>query len=78
MHNHQITLYSTNEDQAFRTLAPSGMTQGDGQEPAQRNLCDAMHIWADLSQELGQPFPQPNGERLVLANKRQQPKQALL
>ena len=76
MEEYQITPYLSSEDQAFSTEDPSGMTQGDDQEPPQRNLSDVMQLWVERSRKLGQLFPQPNG--LMLANKRQQPKQDLL
>lgn len=78
MQKYQITPYSSSEDQAFSAEAPSGMTQGDDQEPPRRNLSDVMQLWVERSRKLGQLFPQPNSEHLMLANKRQQPKQDLL
>ena len=70
MHKYEISLYSNNEDQAFIAEAPElpgCMTHGDDQETALRNVKGAMQFWIERARELGQPVPQPKGERLMLA-----------
>ena len=69
MHEHEINLYWSNEDQAFIAEVPElpgCMAHGDDQEAALRNINDAMQFWIERAQELGRPVPQPKGERLML------------
>lgn len=70
MHKFEITLYWSNEDQAFVAKAPElpgCMAHGDDQETALQNVKDAMQFWVERAQELGRTVPQPKGERLMLA-----------
>ena len=70
MHKYEIILYWSNEDRAFIAEVPElpgCMAHGDTQEAALRNVKDAMDFWIDTARELGNPVPQPKGERLMLA-----------
>ena len=70
MHRYAIILHWSNEDQAFIAEAPElpgCMAHGDDQETALRNIKDAMQLWIDTARELGDPIPQPRGERPMLA-----------
>ena len=70
MHEHEVILYWSNEDQAFIAEVPElpgCMAHGDDQEAALRNVNDAMQFWIERARELGRSVPQPKGERLMLA-----------
>ena len=70
MHKYEIILYWSNEDEVFIAEVPElpgCMAHGDDQEDALRNIKDAMQLWIDTAQELGDPVPQPKGGRLMLA-----------
>ena len=69
MHEHEINLYWSKEDQAFIAEAPElpgCMAHGDDQEAALRNIKDAMQFWIERAGKLGRPVPQPKGGRLML------------
>ena len=64
MHEYDIILYWSNEDQVFVVEVPElpgCMAHGHDQETALRNVKDAMEFWIDRVQELGRPVPQPKG-----------------
>ena len=68
MHRYGIIIYWSNEDQAFIAKAPEllgCMAHGDDQESALKNIKDAMQLWIDTAQELGQTVPEPKGDRLM-------------
>ena len=70
MHKYEIIIYWSNEDEVFIAEVPElpgCMAHGDDQEDALRNIKDAMQLWIDTARELGDPVPQPKGERLMLA-----------
>ena len=70
MHKYQIILCWSDEDRAFIAEVPElpgCMAHGDTQESALRNVKDAMDFWIDTARELGNPVPQPKGERLMFA-----------
>ena len=70
MHVYGITLYWSDEDQAFVAEAPDlpgCMAHGDDLETALRSAKDAMQFWIERAQELGRRVPQPTGVRLMLA-----------
>ena len=66
----EIILYWSNEDRTFVAEAPGlprCMAHGEDQGTALRNIKDAIQFWIDRARELGQPAPEPEGERLMLA-----------
>ena len=70
MYRYEIILYWSNEDQAIIAEVPElpgCMAHGDDYESALRNIKEAMRLWIDTARELGDPIPQPKGERLMLA-----------
>ena len=70
MHNYEIILYWSDEDQAFLAEVPElpvCIAHGDDQESALRNINDAMQFWIQRALELGRLVPQPKGARPILA-----------
>lgn len=70
MFKYEIILYWSNEDAAFVAEVPElpgCMAHGDSQEDALRNVNEAMQLWIDTAREVGNPIPQPKGERLMYA-----------
>lgn len=70
MFKYEIIIYWSNEDQVFIAEVPElpgCMAHGDTQEEALRNVNDAMGLWIDTEREVGNPVPEPKGERLMLA-----------
>ena len=70
MHRYEITLYWSNADQAVIALVPElpgCMAHGDDYEAALENVQEAMQLWIDTAQEMGQPVPEPKGDRLMYA-----------
>ena len=64
MHEYEVILYWSNEDQVFVVEVPElpgCVAHGNDQETALRNVKDAMEFWIDRVQELGRPVPQPKG-----------------
>lgn len=70
MYRYEIILYWSNEDQAIIAEVPElpgCMAHGDDYETALRNIKDAMRLWIDTAREIGDPIPQPKGERLMFS-----------
>ena len=70
MHKFEIILYWSNEDQAWVAEVPElpgCMAHGESQEATLQHVNEAIHLWIDTARELGDPVPQPKGERLMLA-----------
>lgn len=70
MYKYEIILYWTNEDRSFVAEVPElpgCMAHGGTQEAALRNVNQAMQLWIDTAREVGDPIPEPKGERLMLA-----------
>ena len=70
MYKYGITLYWSNEDDAFVAEVPAlpgCMAHGDTQEVALKNINQAIALWIDTAKEFGDPIPKPKGERLMLA-----------
>ena len=70
MHKFEIILYWSDEDRVFVAEVPElpgCMAHGGSQEEALRHVNDAMQLWIDTARELGDPIPEPKGERLMLA-----------
>ena len=67
---YEIILYWSNADQAVIAEVPEllgCMAHGDDYETALENVQEAMQLWIDTAQEVGQPVPEPKGERLMYA-----------
>lgn len=70
MHKYEIILYWSDEDQVFVAEVPElpgCMTHGETQEVALANSQEAIQLWVETAVEFGDPVPQPNGRRLMLA-----------
>lgn len=70
MQKYEIIIYWSNEDQAFIAEVPElpgCMAHGETQEAALQNVKEAMQLWIDTALEVGDPVPEPKGERLMLA-----------
>ena len=70
MYKYGIVLYWSNEDGAFVAEAPQlpgCMAHGATQEDALREMNEAIRLWIDTSRELGDPVPEPEDVRLMLA-----------
>ena len=70
MHEYEIVLRWSDEDQVFIAEAPElpGCTaHGDSRETALQDIKDVMQFWTGTTRELGRPVPQPKLECLVLA-----------
>ncbi len=68
MYKYRIILYWSEEDSAFIADVPElpgCMAHGETQEEALRNVNDAIGLWIDTARELGNPVPEPRGERLI-------------
>ena len=46
---------------------PRCMAHGNTQEVALANANEAIRFWIDTAKEFGDPVPEPEGERLMLA-----------
>jgi predicted RNase H-like HicB family nuclease len=70
MYKYEIILYWSNQDQAFVAEVPQlpGCTvHGPTLEEALNNVNTAIELWIDTAREIGDPVPEPKGERLILA-----------
>ena len=70
MHKYEVIIYWSNDDQAFIAEVPElpgCMAHGDSQEAALSSVHEAIQLWIDTAKEVGDPIPEPKGERLMLA-----------
>ena len=70
MHKYEIIIYRSNEDGSFVAEAPElpgYAAHGDTQQAALKQIGQAMDLWLETARELGDPIPEPKGERLMLA-----------
>ena len=70
MHKYEITIYWSNEDDAFVAEAPElpgCAAHDDTEEAALENIRQAMDRWLEMAREFGDPIPEPKGEPLMLA-----------
>ena len=70
MYKYGIVLYWSSEDGAFVAEVPQlpgCMAHGATQEDALREMNEAIRLWIDTSRELGDPVPEPEDVRLMLA-----------
>ncbi len=70
MHRYGIVVYRSSEDDAFVAEAPQlpgCMAHGTTQEAALREINEAIRLWIDTSRELGNPVPEPEDGRSMVA-----------
>ena len=70
MYKYEIIIYWSDEDQVFIAELPElpgCMAHGDSQELALSNAQEAIQLWIDTANELGEQVPEPKGRRLMLA-----------
>ena len=70
MHKYGIVLYWSGEDGAFVAEAPQlpgCMAHGATQEAALQEINEAIRLWIDTSRELGDPVPEPEDGRSMIA-----------
>ena len=70
MHKYEVIIYWSNEDDTFVAEAPElpgCSAHGDTKASALQNVEQAIDLWIDTARELGDPVPDPRGERLMLA-----------
>ena len=70
MYNYEIILYWSNEDRDFVAEVPElpgCSAHGYSHEAALSNVREAIQLWIDTAHEFGDPIPQPEGGRLMLA-----------
>jgi predicted RNase H-like HicB family nuclease len=69
MHKYEIIIYWSNEDDAYVAEVPElpGMAHGNTYESAAANAKEAIQLWIDTAKEIGDPIPEPKGQRLMLA-----------
>lgn len=68
MHKYLISIYWSNEDQAFIAEVPElpgCMTHGDTQAAALARANEAIQLWIDTASELGNPIPKSRGKRVT-------------
>ena len=70
MHKYEIIIYWRNEDGVYVAEVPElpgCAAHGDTQETALQNVNAAIDLWLKTACEFGDPIPEPQGERLMLA-----------
>ena len=70
MYKYGIVLYWSSEDGVFVAEAPQlpgCMAHGATQEAALREINEAIRLWIDTSRELGNPVPEPEDGRSMVA-----------
>lgn len=70
MYKYEIIIYWSKEDNAFIAEVPElpgCMAHGKTYEEALQNVQDAITLWIDTAKEIGDPVPEPKGDRLIFA-----------
>ena len=70
MSKYQITIFWSDEDQAFIADVPElpgCMGHGNTYESALANIKEAMELWITTFEECGAQIPEPKGRRLAFA-----------
>lgn len=70
MHKYEVILYWSNADGVLLAEVPElagCMANGPTQEAALENVDQAIELWVETAREFGDPIPEPQGERLMLA-----------
>ncbi len=68
MHKYEITIFWSNEDQAFIAEVPElpgCMAHGDSQEEALKNINEAVEHWIEIARETDSQVPEPKHGRKV-------------
>lgn len=68
MYKYGIVMYWSDRDQAYVAEVPElpgCMAHGVTQEAALKNIKEATGLWMDTARELGEPLPEPMGERMA-------------
>jgi predicted RNase H-like HicB family nuclease len=64
MHQYEIIIYWSNEDQVFVADVPElpgCMAHGPTEELALSNIKEAIQLWIDTAKEFGDSVPEPKG-----------------
>ncbi len=70
MYRYEIIIYWSAEDEAYIAEVPelSGcLAHGASYDEALTHVKEAIHLWLEITQEFGDPIPEPKGRRLMLA-----------
>ena len=68
MHNYQIIIYGSDEDDIIVVEAPElpgCVTHDELQEEAPEQVNQAVDLWLETAREFGGPVPESKGERLT-------------
>ncbi len=70
MHNYEIIIYWSKDDEVFVAEVPElpgCAAHGDTPDAALANCHEAINLWLDTAREYGRPVPEPKGRRLQFA-----------
>ena len=70
MNKYEVIIYWSDEDEAFVAEVPElpgCAAHGATQEVALASAQEAIRLWIDTANELGDLVPEPKGRRLILA-----------
>lgn len=70
MHKYEIVISWSREDEVYVAEVPGlpgCSAHGETQQVALINANQAINLWLDTAREFGDPIPEPQGQRLVLA-----------
>jgi len=70
MYKYETIIYWSEDDQAFIAEVPElpgCLAHGATQEEALASVKEAIQLWIDTAEELGDPVPAPKGRRLMYA-----------
>ena len=70
MHKYEVIIYWSKEDGAFVAEVPElpgCAAHSDTQNSALHQVNVAIDLWLKTAREFGDPIPEPQGERLMLA-----------
>lgn len=70
MFRYETIIYWSDEDDAYVADVPElpgCMAHGDSYESALANAQDAIQLWIDTAEEVGDLVPEPKGRRLMYA-----------
>jgi predicted RNase H-like HicB family nuclease len=70
MHKYEVIIYWSKDDQVYVAEVPElpgCAAHGNTPEAAVLNAQDAIDLWIETAQKVGDAVPEPKGRRLVLA-----------
>ncbi len=70
MYKYEIIIYWGAEDEVFVAEVPElpgCAAHGKTQDEALANTKQAIQLWIDTANEIGDPIPEPKGHRLIVA-----------